>query len=190
MKLLLVFAAVLACSAATDVVMCNSMVNETLTAGNCTAGVTQCHSMVNVEYTGLVGEDGCGPCTADAKTAGTCTECTSNSTAASNVAVEVHTFSCFDYTFSANDSKWMASAKAVTCTANKDTPVKCNKPGTAANVNYTVPNTGCGPCAPDTINANTCLECGKDSCNSAAAISVFMAPLIALLYAVLYRDFS
>lgn len=58
------------------------------------------------------------------------------------------------------------------------------RPGESATKDYLVPNLGCGSCA-DGADNTTCTDCGTDSCNSAVPLSLFIAPLIALLISLI-----
>ena len=181
MKLLLVFAAVISSTYAA--IMCNSMDGDTLTAAACTdAGATKCTSPVVVEYTGLSNQAyGCGDCSA--VTDGTCAECTGTETEACNAKVEEKTFKCFSYTYNTTSTAWEKSAEAGDCKANQATAVKCQKPGATVAAETTFLHNGCGPCA---ANAGTvCETCEGDSCNSAATLSLFIAPLIAVLFSLM-----
>ena len=59
-----------------------------------------------------------------------------------------------------------------------------NRPGPAADADYSFPHNGCGPCASDAAD-NTCVDCDTEKCNvknSAAGNTAVFLPLIAVIH--------
>ena len=145
---------------------------------------TKCSQAKFVEYTGLAtGQDyACGACAAnsDAK----CQDCTGNSNTACNTKIETdENFKCYDYEL--KEEKLVKKDAAVTCQRLKDTPIKCNMPGSAADKTYTVKNNGCGPCETADKTSKKCADCDEGECNSAFAVTALLLPLLAALYSLL-----
>jgi len=152
---------------------------------NCTDGTTKCFGPSFNILTGLSASAyGCGDC---AKAAG-CAACPANNATACNVALtEGKTFMCYDHKYvnsTKNKNPWEHSVNATTCHKLSTGSITCNSPGAKALANYTSANNGCGPCAAGTLNKTECVECTKDGCNSAAALTAFLLPMIAIMYAL------
>lgn len=153
-------------------------------ATECLDGSDTCRQPIFVNYTGFAkGSYNCGKCEADIKEAGLCTEC---DTDGCNIPAEVGlNFECYNYAWN-NDKEWIQQTNCTTCHRLKNTAVKCNMPGTAADADYSFPHNGCGPCADDAAN-NTCVECDTEKCNKESSATIFTAtllPLIAVIYSL------
>lgn len=163
---------------------CNVGPNATaLKLTNCTAEQgTKCFGPVLNILTGLSASAyGCGNC---AKAAG-CAACDSNNATACNVALtEGKTFMCYDYTYDNSSKVFAHKVNATTCHKLAKGSITCNSPGAKAEANYTSADAGCGPCAAGTLDKTECVECTKDGCNSAAALTAFLLPMIAIMYAL------
>ena len=146
---------------------------------------TKCSQAKFVEYTGLAAGQNyaCGACAANSD-ANKCQDCVGKSDAACNTKIETaESFKCYDYEL--KDEKLVKKEDAVTCQRLKDTPIKCNMPGSAADKTYSVKNNGCGPCETADKTSNKCADCDKGECNSAFAVTALLLPLLAAIYSLL-----
>merc|ERR1712212_497911 len=106
---------------------------------------------------------------ADTANADTCQVSECNKPVADNVA-----WKCPAYKWATDKFEKEAAEKDVACLAVKDTEKKCKSPGAKAVAATTF---GCGPCAEAAVKDETCV-----TMNSAAKLTVFLLPMIALFY--------
>jgi len=123
--------------------------------------------------------DGCGPCSDADKKADKCVECEGD-----NCNAEKDTYKCTNFKYDATKKEFMADATKTTCNAEKDAKKMCNSNGKKADKDYVAKNNGCGACSDADKKADKCVECEGDDCNSAAAITAFLLPMIALFYTI------
>lgn len=143
--------------------------------------VAACGSPVIAEYTGKpTGEYKCGAC--DANTATSCVECTEDSC---NAPVATFEYECAVVTWdaAATPAAFTEGETKTKCQASKDEDdLKiCNTNGAKATndgaTQYVQTGDGCGPCDAAKKTAEVCAEY-----NSAATITAFLLPVVALFY--------
>jgi len=141
------------------------------------ADQTKCAMPVFTEYTGASTQAyACGDCASG--TTATCKACAADSC---NAPVETKEFMCNEFKYDSTSKTFKAEATMTTCKALKATDEICNSPDTKAAATYVVENKGCGPCAANAA-ADTCKKCTGSKCNSAATITAFLLPVLALFY--------
>jgi len=176
----MIFVLCLVSAAVAAEIMCVQKAGDNGTACATTDPVTtKCHGPALNILTGLSDyAPGCGACPADTPT---CADCDGNNKTACNAVAEDKTFMCYDYAYN-NETKLFAQAvNATTCHRLMGGAIACNSPDTNATAKYESANKGCGPCAADAPKG-ACKECNKDGCNSAAALTAFLLPLVAFFY--------
>jgi len=121
---------------------------------------------------------GCGPCVSTDKTGNKCVECEGDDCNDPNKI----TYKCTNFKYDATKKDFVADAAKTTCNAKKDAKKMCNSNGKKADKDYVAKNSGCGPCSDADKKADKCVECEGDDCNSAATITAFLLPMLALFY--------
>ena len=138
---------------------------------------TKCSGPKIVNYAVSAAAYACGA--GDADTALTCDTAECNKPVTDNVEWKCDTYT-WDATVDPAGPKKGLEAAQKTCVGVKDITdddKKCSIPGESAVVTTVPLPGGCGPCAAAAVTAKTC-----ETINSAAAITAFLLPMIALFY--------
>jgi len=93
-------------------------------------------------------------------------------------------FKCYKWTYA--NKAWKKADKSTVCKITTDDKKMCNAPNREKAEEDTTSANGCGPCATDKYNAETCQECYGAECNGSAflSVSVLLAALSAIVYLV------
>jgi len=93
-------------------------------------------------------------------------------------------FKCYKWTYAS--SAWKKADKSTVCKITTDDKKMCNAPNREKAEEDTTSANGCGPCATDKYNAETCQECYGAECNGSAflSVSVLLVALSAIVYLV------
>jgi len=165
------------CYAGADAAAATAAGSTTCDAGN------NCQSPKWTAYGGYTG-DGTFKCAASACGANDdCVLCATYK-AGCNKPKDSTDFKCYKWTYA--NSAWKKADKSTVCKITTDDKKMCNAPNREKAEEDTTSANGCGPCATDKYNAETCQECYGAECNGSAflSVSVLLVALSAIVYLV------